>query len=435
MYQATQRHQTHPPAPTNANGPPFQPIVQGREQGYNVASHFNTTEPRYHPYAQPEYIRNPNYAPAPTHHQPRYLTDMEYQPYMSYPPQFVPNPPPTPQPFVPTHPQFMTYQRPPSPQPSAMPCHVSSSPEFTTNNPLEDSNRSGLVEIANALNIESEYTDDATSSRSSHGNSPVTSQMVSFVDNGTQQPGGWAEARMELQREKKKKQHVSPEAKQNSKEYKKRYYKNLQEKSKRCDVLEKTVARLDKELGELRHQKAKELHDLQVQMSEQLSDMRDEADCLSLGVNVLDECDYYDQREYNKWVAQAKRRGYADPNMLTKERYGKYLNRERCAYCMRPNAMLGIDRVNNHGKYVEDNCVPCCHFCNILKGKSNVYVFERKFILYLRQAAYEYCKMFKMTPEVFVNGDSHSIPETSLAQRLRMMKIAEATINDLPDEF
>lgn len=61
-----------------------------------------------------------------------------------------------------------------------------------------------------------------------------------------------------------------------------------------------------------------------------------------------------------------------------------------CFYCGEPpynvirrtkNSFLvytGIDRVDNTKGYIEDNCVPCCKYCNIMKMNNSLESFEKQ---------------------------------------------------------
>ncbi|AGE52931.1 hypothetical protein PBCVCZ2_654R [Paramecium bursaria Chlorella virus CZ-2] len=54
---------------------------------------------------------------------------------------------------------------------------------------------------------------------------------------------------------------------------------------------------------------------------------------------------------------------------LTPDEYYELRN-GNCSYCFRETTKThtnGIDRLNNNVGYVKDNCVSCCHDCNILK--------------------------------------------------------------------
>jgi len=47
-----------------------------------------------------------------------------------------------------------------------------------------------------------------------------------------------------------------------------------------------------------------------------------------------------------------------------------YLVTQKCFYCgEKPyEGCGGIDRIENDKGYVRGNCVPCCGYCNIMKG-------------------------------------------------------------------
>jgi 5-methylcytosine-specific restriction endonuclease McrA len=54
---------------------------------------------------------------------------------------------------------------------------------------------------------------------------------------------------------------------------------------------------------------------------------------------------------------------------LTSDEYYALRN-GKCAYCDRPTTDVhcnGIDRIDNNVGYVKENCVTCCHDCNMMK--------------------------------------------------------------------
>lgn len=78
----------------------------------------------------------------------------------------------------------------------------------------------------------------------------------------------------------------------------------------------------------------------------------------------------------NDLKSKARKRGLAwnlDPVIAYK------LITSECTYCPFipnwPNKRVGIDRVDNHLGYTEDNCVPCCFTCNSAKGDKTIEEF------------------------------------------------------------
>lgn len=47
-----------------------------------------------------------------------------------------------------------------------------------------------------------------------------------------------------------------------------------------------------------------------------------------------------------------------------------------CAYCGHSSGLCGIDRVDNKKGYVENNCVPCCRWCNWGKNERTLEEFK-----------------------------------------------------------
>lgn len=72
---------------------------------------------------------------------------------------------------------------------------------------------------------------------------------------------------------------------------------------------------------------------------------------------------------------------------LTLEQFVSYIFKD-CTYCgskpckvrigggknryYKEIAYNGIDRIDSHAAYVDDNCVPCCYFCNRAKGDARL---------------------------------------------------------------
>jgi hypothetical protein len=71
----------------------------------------------------------------------------------------------------------------------------------------------------------------------------------------------------------------------------------------------------------------------------------------------------------HKTYEQYKKENIHKNFQLSSEQYYD-LRRDECVYCKRettPDHMNGIDRLDCDMGYVPDNCVSCCHDCNILK--------------------------------------------------------------------
>jgi len=51
--------------------------------------------------------------------------------------------------------------------------------------------------------------------------------------------------------------------------------------------------------------------------------------------------------------------------------YREHIAGKPCAYCG-DNCQGGMDRVDNSIGYEPDNCVPCCHWCNVIKFTHSV---------------------------------------------------------------
>ena len=76
-------------------------------------------------------------------------------------------------------------------------------------------------------------------------------------------------------------------------------------------------------------------------------------------------CSYHSkENRYNIYKKNAKRRGFVFN--LTKEEFYT-LTSLNCHYCGDFNNYNGIDRIESNIGYIEDNCVPCCEYCNKMK--------------------------------------------------------------------
>lgn len=80
--------------------------------------------------------------------------------------------------------------------------------------------------------------------------------------------------------------------------------------------------------------------------------------------------------QYYEYTRQSKKRDYEF--LLSKEKFENLLT-SNCHYCgvTRKKYLVGIDRLDNSKGYIEDNVVPCCKICNMMKNTLN----EATFIL------------------------------------------------------
>jgi hypothetical protein len=87
---------------------------------------------------------------------------------------------------------------------------------------------------------------------------------------------------------------------------------------------------------------------------------------------------------WNHYVKGAKKRGI--PFALSKTNFQELIIKP-CFYCNyhKEGEVHGIDRVDNQKGYIEDNVVPCCEICNVLKGSQHPQEFIDKM-----QAIYQY---------------------------------------------
>ncbi len=76
-------------------------------------------------------------------------------------------------------------------------------------------------------------------------------------------------------------------------------------------------------------------------------------------------------KKYQKARKSAKKRELEFS--LTKEQYLNIIGDYKCFYCSGDFTLeiwgTSLDRINNDLGYTEDNVVPCCGNCNILRGK------------------------------------------------------------------
>lgn len=79
------------------------------------------------------------------------------------------------------------------------------------------------------------------------------------------------------------------------------------------------------------------------------------------------------RNKYIHFKCNARRKNRNIKFELTKEQV-QVLCESPCFYCGKERC-LGIDRKDNHKDYTNDNCVPCCGFCNRMKMDHDVNEF------------------------------------------------------------
>lgn len=72
------------------------------------------------------------------------------------------------------------------------------------------------------------------------------------------------------------------------------------------------------------------------------------------------------EAKYGTLRSTAKRRGI---EFKIDFPFYRFLSRLPCFYCMGPLPVFGhgIDRKNNKLGYIQENCIPCCQNCNLIK--------------------------------------------------------------------
>ena len=80
---------------------------------------------------------------------------------------------------------------------------------------------------------------------------------------------------------------------------------------------------------------------------------------------------------WNHYVKGAKNRGI---HFVLSKKHFQELIVKPCFYCNHQKAgeVNGIDRIDNQKGYIEDNVVPCCETCNVLKGSQHPQEFIDK---------------------------------------------------------
>ena len=84
------------------------------------------------------------------------------------------------------------------------------------------------------------------------------------------------------------------------------------------------------------------------------------------------------RNKYIHFKCNAKRKNRNIKFELTKEQV-QILCESPCFYCGK-NRCLGIDRKDNNKDYTNDNCVPCCGFCNKMKMDHSIDEFYLQII-------------------------------------------------------
>lgn len=98
--------------------------------------------------------------------------------------------------------------------------------------------------------------------------------------------------------------------------------------------------------------------------------------CIQIDIGV--QCHYWidiSYKSYAKYKSSVTRDG--KEFVLSQEEY-ELLRKGKCTYCKRPSTDThhnGIDRINSEMGYTIENCIPCCHDCNISKGKMSPEAF------------------------------------------------------------
>lgn len=78
-------------------------------------------------------------------------------------------------------------------------------------------------------------------------------------------------------------------------------------------------------------------------------------------------------KRYRQYVGMANRRSL--PFELTVDQFNALLA-GRCVYCG-SSSKIGIDRKDSGVGYTEDNCQPCCSYCNTMKWDKDEEEFLR----------------------------------------------------------
>lgn len=85
--------------------------------------------------------------------------------------------------------------------------------------------------------------------------------------------------------------------------------------------------------------------------------------------------DLKNRKKLHSYKTNAVARGY---KFELSDEYAFKLFHSNCYYCGELDNMNGIDRLDSKKDYTEDNCVPCCGVCNLMKNKFSKEVFLDK---------------------------------------------------------
>ena len=89
--------------------------------------------------------------------------------------------------------------------------------------------------------------------------------------------------------------------------------------------------------------------------------------CMQIGKGI--KCEFWVNTAYKSFAKY--KCSTSHEFKLTSEEYHTIRN-EKCSYCKRPSSHKhsnGIDRIDSNIGYILENCISCCHDCNISKGK------------------------------------------------------------------
>ena len=121
---------------------------------------------------------------------------------------------------------------------------------------------------------------------------------------------------------------------------------------------------------------------------------------------------------------------------LTEEQAISILHQD-CYYCGQPHAD-GIDRLDSNIGYTEENCVPCCGVCNIMKNKFTTDTFFNHIELIYKKHLINNLKLNKTFMEKripFVQFQSVKSVAKAIDPYMRQKARLEAQIDGLDDEF
>lgn len=81
----------------------------------------------------------------------------------------------------------------------------------------------------------------------------------------------------------------------------------------------------------------------------------------------------YHKAMYNIMNKAKRKKVDGIDQLMTRNQFFKMLN-SSCFYCGSSDQM-SVDRIDSTGGYTRENCIPCCHTCNFLKGKLSITQF------------------------------------------------------------